>query len=239
MNLRHIIPGKVRDNVAWVISRHRLRRAMASSNPGDIVRMTSCFRGVGVYWPIFTMQKEQEIIACAEIVRNLKPRIIVEIGTAHGGTLFIWTRTNPQLELVVSIDLPGGTFGGGYPEGRARLYREFTYGHPKTQMRLLRCDSHSDSTLSLLLQQLAGRKIDFLWIDGDHTYDGVKKDFSMYSALVRKGGIVGFHDIITKGGGLENHEVWRFWGELKQQFPSREIIEDRSSNLMGIGILTV
>jgi predicted O-methyltransferase YrrM len=43
---------------------------------------------------------------------------------------------------------------------------------------------------------LKGRKVDFLFIDADHSYEGVKKDFEMYSPLVRKGGIIAFHDII-------------------------------------------
>jgi hypothetical protein len=30
--------------------------------------------------------------------------------------------------------------------------------------------------------------VDFLFIDGDHTYEGVKKDFEMYSPLVRREG---------------------------------------------------
>jgi len=37
---------------------------------------------------------------------------------------------------------------------------------------------------------------DFLFIDGDHTYEGVEGDFEMYSPLVRRGGIIAFHDIV-------------------------------------------
>jgi predicted O-methyltransferase YrrM len=43
---------------------------------------------------------------------------------------------------------------------------------------------------------LKDNKVDFLFIDADHSYEGVKKDFEMYSPLVRKGGIIAFHDII-------------------------------------------
>jgi predicted O-methyltransferase YrrM len=39
------------------------------------------------------------------------------------------------------------------------------------------------------------QNLDFLFIDGDHTYKGVKEDFEMYSPLVRKGGVIAFHDI--------------------------------------------
>jgi len=37
---------------------------------------------------------------------------------------------------------------------------------------------------------LGSRKLDFLFIDGDHSYEGVRRDFEMYSPLVREGGII-------------------------------------------------
>jgi predicted O-methyltransferase YrrM len=38
------------------------------------------------------------------------------------------------------------------------------------------------------------KKIDFIFIDGDHSYDGVKKDWNAYFPFFRKGSIVAFHD---------------------------------------------
>lgn len=37
-------------------------------------------------------------------------------------------------------------------------------------------------------------KIDFLHIDADHSYEGVKKDFELYSKIVKKEGIISIHD---------------------------------------------
>jgi len=37
-------------------------------------------------------------------------------------------------------------------------------------------------------------KIDFLYIDADHTFDGVKLDFDLYSKIMNKGGIITIHD---------------------------------------------
>ena len=37
-------------------------------------------------------------------------------------------------------------------------------------------------------------KIDYLHIDADHTYDGVKKDFELYSILMNENGIISIHD---------------------------------------------
>ena len=37
-------------------------------------------------------------------------------------------------------------------------------------------------------------KIDYLHIDADHTYEGVKKDFELYSTIMNKNGIISIHD---------------------------------------------
>jgi hypothetical protein len=37
-------------------------------------------------------------------------------------------------------------------------------------------------------------KIDYLHIDGDHSYEGVKKDFELYSQIVSENGIITIHD---------------------------------------------
>lgn len=37
-------------------------------------------------------------------------------------------------------------------------------------------------------------KIDYLHIDGDHSYDGVKKDFELYSTIMSENGIITIHD---------------------------------------------
>jgi predicted O-methyltransferase YrrM len=36
--------------------------------------------------------------------------------------------------------------------------------------------------------------IDFLFIDGDHTFDGLKRDWEAWSTLIKRGGVVGLHD---------------------------------------------
>jgi hypothetical protein len=37
-------------------------------------------------------------------------------------------------------------------------------------------------------------KIDLLFIDGDHSYEGVKKDFKLYSQLLTENGVIVLHD---------------------------------------------
>jgi hypothetical protein len=135
---------------------------------------------------------------------------------------------------IVSIDLPGGDFGGGYSPWRVPLYRTFAVKSQK--IYLLRADSHSELTFEALVSTLSGRPIDFLFIDGDHTYNGVKRDFELYSPLVCKEGLIGFHDVaphVPDG----TYGVRRLWDELKPAYKWQEIIAHQSQRGFGIGLL--
>jgi hypothetical protein len=90
--------------------------------------------------------------------------------------------------------LPGGRFGGGYPEWRIPLYESFAIHNQRVY--LIRGDSYANSTLKKVKEILDEQGLSFLFIDGDHTYEGVKKDFEMYSNLVGEGGVIAFHDIV-------------------------------------------
>ena len=45
------------------------------------------------------------------------------------------------------------------------------------------------------------RKIRLLWIDGDHTYAGAKRDFALFTPQLAEGAIVAFHDVLHHHGG--------------------------------------
>jgi predicted O-methyltransferase YrrM len=181
-------------------------------------------------------QVRSEILGLAKRVQQLQPRTVVEIGTATGGTLFIWCALARADATIVSIDLPGGIHGGGYPYWKTFVYKRFTSANQK--LHLLRGNSHDPAMLEQLKSRLAGQPVDFLFIDGDHTYAGVKQDFEMYSPLVRKGGLVAFHDICVHPPELDCH-VDEFWNELKQTRPAQEFIENPKQGWGGIGLITI
>jgi predicted O-methyltransferase YrrM len=85
---------------------------------------------------------------------------------------------------------------------------------------------------------LRGQQLDYLFIDGDHSYPGVKCDFEMYRPMVRKGGLVAFHDI-AEGPPVAVGGVPRFWREIKSKYRHTEIIKDRQQRGYGIGVLYV
>ena len=167
-------------------------------------------------------QKVREFSALVALLRKRKLSVVVEIGTLHGGTLWAWCRLAEPNALIVSIDLPGGEFGGGYEANAAAKLH--SYAHASQELVLIRDDSHAPRTLEELEDLLAGRRVDFLFIDGDHTYEGVKRDFEMYSQLVATGGIVALHDIVHHPGDPDC-EVDVFWRELSTVRRSIQLVD--------------
>jgi len=182
------------------------------------------------------IQKGDELAALGEILTARRPERALEIGTARGGTLFFLTRLASPTATIVSLDLPGGRFGGGYGDNRAWFYQRFA--RKNQRLHLLRGDSHSGEMLVQVKSVFQGQPLDYLFIDGDHTYEGVKRDFEMYSPLVGKGGMIAFHDIVDGPPGCVGG-VPDFWRDVRSRFCHREIIRDPKQGGWGIGVLYV
>ena len=97
-------------------------------------------------------------------------------------------------------------------------------------------DSHSEGTSNMIKEIIGDDSVDFLFIDGDHTYEGVKKDFDMYHPMVREGGIVAFHDIRPGPLGLVGG-VPDFWKEVSARYQSKVIVDPSGQHGCGIGVL--
>ena len=218
----------------------------AKKNPEEVIKLLKSFSSnipeevFDFSWNFYNglirpMQIKEEFVELLKIFQELNPKYILEIGTANGGTLFCFCKLAQDDATIISIDLPEGPFGGGYPEWKIPIYQAFAKENQK--LYLLRKDSHQEETLEEVKKILNGKELDFLFIDGDHTYEGVKKDFEMYSPLVRKGGIIAFHDIINNDLTRLDIEVPKFWSEVKDRYLSKEIIIDKIN--YGIGILKI
>ena len=170
------------------------------------------------------MQKGSEFAALLEVASMDPPRTILEIGSATGGTLVAWRKAFPEAR-VIAIDLPGGPYSAGVqivtPEG----------------VELIVGDSHQDEALTKLTKLLDGDPVDLLFIDGDHTFMGVRRDFAMYGPLVRPMGVIAFHDICQHPG-MPDVEVEKFWRQLHWPGWRYEVVTE-PADWGGIGILKV
>jgi predicted O-methyltransferase YrrM len=76
--------------------------------------------------------------------------------------------------------------------------------------------------------------LDFLFLDADHSYAGVKFDYLHYGPLVRRGGLIALHDILDR----PTSQVARLWREIVQSGArTRELVESPDQPEMGIGVV--
>lgn len=174
----------------------------------------------------------EEIEALFDFLLDIIPGNVLEIGTWKGGTFYLWW--NICCGLTISIDLPGGAFGGDRLTPDDLLRRDDMLRSLGPGVALIRGDSHSQQNTRFVAKMLNGEKLDFLFIDGDHTYEGVKQDFLMYSPFVSPSGWIAFHDINdSEWHRANNVGVYKLWAELK----GKKLEFNSHQNWAGIGLI--
>ena len=168
-------------------------------------------------------QRTEEIRELAIEVYNKEPQVIVEIGTLNGGTLYMWSKLVNPGGKVISIDIINRSDD---------IIDKFkSWVSDGTELNIITGNSHDPGTLEDLIRILDGNTIDFLFIDGDHTYNGVSKDLYTYRNLLSDNAIVSFHDIYKEDNDCE---VPKFWKEITQLYNNRVYHLDNSP---GIGVI--
>lgn len=181
-------------------------------------------------------QKETEILRILELIQLLPVKTILEIGSYKGGNLVLFSQVAPKGSKILSLDIH-------YPIERRIAHSQLA----KTGQRIIciKGDSKRVETLHKVRKILKSEEIDLLFIDGDHSLLGVMNDYVLYSPLVRKGGIIAFHDInpnlymrIGKKTKSYVGEVPQFWSFLaKTGAKVEEFIEDSNQDGWGIGVI--
>jgi len=117
-----------------------------------------------------------------------KPKLIVEIGVDWGYSFFTFATLFPDARII-------GVDNFSYHDAaQAKVHVEYLV---KRDVRFSKCDLISMESAVAVEEYLDryDQPIDVLHIDGDHSYEGVKRDFDIWSVHVRSGGVVLFHDI--------------------------------------------
>jgi predicted O-methyltransferase YrrM len=200
-----------------------------------MIALPLLFQGKGYYRTLELKQNMLELLGLVTVLRARELERVCEIGTFKGGTLYIWCQLAAPGAHLLSIDLPGGAFGGGYSERSLPFFKSFC--RPGQVLHCLRGSSHDASTRAQFQHALAGADLDFLFIDGDHSYAGVQQDFEFYSRFVKRGGLIAFHDIVPREA-QPDIQVHRFWNELKTRHRHEEFVDTSAQRRpVGIGLI--
>jgi cephalosporin hydroxylase len=173
-----------------------------------------------------------------KIYKELKPNKVLEIGSLTGRALHHFMHYANESATVISLDLPVRDFCGPHdyrvPEQEHNYSVEWPKWAKENKIKLYLIKGMSQNPKSLEQVKSITTELDFLFIDGNHMYEFVKRDYEMYSPLVRKGGIVAFHDIAKN----EEGGVFNLWNDLKKNYKHTEILHSPSKE-KGIGVLYV
>lgn len=170
----------------------------------------------------------EEISKASDIVSKLNPQFIMEIGVERGGSLQVWANCINPPGFIIGLD--------------CQDIVDWNKFSTKNFLNFIQADSTDKEIVKEVYDYVEDinhdnnlEGLDFLFIDGDHSYGGVMEDFKNYSSLVRSGGIIGFHDINMTLDGSDN--VTKFWREVKQSFKHEELVG--SHGPIGIGLLYI
>jgi predicted O-methyltransferase YrrM len=168
------------------------------------------------------LQIEPELIEFLVLLDNHRPQVGLEIGSWNYGTFYALRRL--VSDLLISVDINGKYADVGHSFGG--------------NTAIVIGDSQQIMTYEQVRAILKERPLDILFIDGDHAYVSVKRDYELYSQLVRPGGLVAFHDIKdTNFHRRLGCQVSTFWSELlgrKWEFKTRMF---HGMDWGGIGVL--
>lgn len=145
---------------------------------------------------IFTHLTLAEKILLHKILRRQKKTMTcVEIGSFLGASACFICNAITKDSKLYCIDTWGNhsmKYDENDTETERDTYAEFELNTQKYAKKIIMVRAWSSEAIHIIKKQTD--KIDFLFIDGDHNYDGVKADWDLYSPLLASGAMVAFHD---------------------------------------------
>lgn len=122
----------------------------------------------------------------------LGKKCLVEIGVWHGVTTCRIRAAMASDGVIYAID--------PYPVGRLRISVQLLIAHREVSrianghVEWIRMKG--DEAAHDLKTQIGGN-VDFIFIDGDHSWEGLSGDWENWSPMVAPGGIIALHDSIS------------------------------------------
>lgn len=137
------------------------------------------------------IQLPQDVMAMQELIFRIQPRVIVETGVAHGGSLVCYASL---LELlggdreVIGVDI----------DIRAHNRAELEAHPMKKRIHLIEGSSTAADTVKQVQDRIAGRGPVLVSLDSNHTHQHVLEELRAYSPFATQGSYVVVFDTLIE-----------------------------------------
>lgn len=160
--------------------------------------------------------------------RNSKISFYLELGLGNGGSFALNTLyLSEKLKYAVGVDNLSYGYMIGQNEFEIQSYiNKINLKTAQINFKKLSTDQYFERIKTSIIS------FDAIFIDADHSYNGVKKDYINALRFLNKGGYLIFHDINSKAC----PGVVRVWNEIKSK-PYKNIWEFIHSDTCGIGVV--
>lgn len=164
----------------------------------------------------------------AWIIKEVAPKIFVELGTHSGNSYFSFCQSVVENKLSTkcyAVDTwQGDEHAGKYSDEVFAKVNAYHQEHYAEFSQLLRM------TFDDAVTYFEDESIELLHIDGLHTYEAVRHDFDIWQPKLAPGAVVLFHDTNVRSG---DFGVWKLWEELQALYSNHlEFIHSH-----GLGVL--
>lgn len=157
------------------------------------------------------------------LVRNIKPTNILCIGSCKGyipAILALACKDN-SLGHVDFVDAAYSQYENTDHKKHWRGIGFWKKVDPKEHFAKIKVDQYIDThimTTKEYAKKFPKKKYQYIYIDGDHSYEGVKLDYKLFWPKLDKNGFMVFHDVVAQGYLDEGlFGIWKFWQELKSE----------------------
>lgn len=220
----------------------RLWHELAAQNVGTDHQVNNC--GLS--------QRRAEITSLWELYRRARPKVVLEVGVAQGGTWASWCHLGQPDALLIGIDRdvndcrprkgePVSQFlAKPHLQGKMTSQGGGMYAYARDNQVVVPISGWTTDPMvqASLTALLAGRTIDFCFHDASHYWEDFHKDFVWLWPLISEGGIFASHDISPCSDPKSNKAPE--WERIKREETYSALMEFRGSatdESYGIGVL--
>lgn len=180
------------------------------------------------------------VVVLNTLVRLYPIQTYLEIGVHNGTSMSYIVNQHVRPIKCIGVDLFSDTISR-YTHDKLSMERAYqninAANCSKSDIKLIKGNSQAETTLEKVKIELGERRVDLLFIDGDHEFAGVESDFLLYSSLVRSGGFIVFDDVNTQYPGIlkciekhvRNSHEWSIIG----LYENTDLIIQRSKTTRG------